>query len=285
MNKLLGLFLALAGIAAHAYTDTEKKALLNRNMGATANKVSLGDIVFGSGVTTQYLAGTRGTAALPTYSFSSDPDTGIWSVSANVVAISTNGVERWRIGSTGSLLNTPNSVNGFVGISSANGSDSKALLLYAGSGDGVARSAGVEIYGNQHSGAAGDLALVAGTTAEAADAEIQFFTGVGTEQINIDGNGDMIFLNAGDGIKLKKGSNAAMGVATLVAGVASVPTTAVTLGDHIMLSVATASASLVGASSAVHYLQSVTTGVGFGIQSTHSGDTSSVNWLIIKASP
>jgi len=44
-----------------------------------------------------------GTANTPAYSFTSDPDTGIWRAGANSLAISTSGVERIRISSEGYL--------------------------------------------------------------------------------------------------------------------------------------------------------------------------------------
>ena len=47
------------------------------------------------------LSADRGTAALPSWTFTGDLDTGMWSPGANIVAWSTNGAERARIDATG----------------------------------------------------------------------------------------------------------------------------------------------------------------------------------------
>lgn len=58
-----------------------------------------------------YLRNSDGTAAIPSYSFSSDPDTGIYSPGAGGVAVSTNGTRRWTFDAAGALVgNTINSV-------------------------------------------------------------------------------------------------------------------------------------------------------------------------------
>lgn len=44
-----------------------------------------------------------GTALLPTYSFTSDPDTGIFSSTANALGIATGGTEHWTVNSSGAL--------------------------------------------------------------------------------------------------------------------------------------------------------------------------------------
>jgi hypothetical protein len=45
-----------------------------------------------------------GTALLPSYSFSGDPDTGIYSYGTNYIGLSTAGVVSWAVGPTGQLL-------------------------------------------------------------------------------------------------------------------------------------------------------------------------------------
>lgn len=46
---------------------------------------------------------TSGSVSAPGISFVSDPNTGIWNPSADIIAISTNGTERFRIGATGAF--------------------------------------------------------------------------------------------------------------------------------------------------------------------------------------
>lgn len=60
----------------------------------------------------------NGTAALPTYSFTNDPNTGIFSSAANSIGFTTDGVEKWLINSSGAfnpiLDNTYDIGNGTV---------------------------------------------------------------------------------------------------------------------------------------------------------------------------
>lgn len=56
------------------------------------------------------LARIRGTAALPIWSFEGDPDTGMWSPGANILAWSTGGVERLRLSAEG-LLTSSTAIN------------------------------------------------------------------------------------------------------------------------------------------------------------------------------
>lgn len=52
------------------------------------------------------LAQAAGTAALPSYTFSGDTNTGVWSPGADILAISTAGSERLRIDTSGNVLVT-----------------------------------------------------------------------------------------------------------------------------------------------------------------------------------
>ncbi len=65
---------------------------------------SAGDFMANGSVpmTGAFLA-TTGTAATPSISFNGDADTGIWNAGPNQMAISTNGVERFRVGATGNI--------------------------------------------------------------------------------------------------------------------------------------------------------------------------------------
>ncbi|WP_320815257.1 hypothetical protein [Flavobacterium sp.] len=71
-----------------------------------------------------------GTAALPVYSFQGDQDTGLFSSGADVLNLSTNGLERARILSGGTL-----------GINSAGTTFSQLTITGAGTNDGIASSA------------------------------------------------------------------------------------------------------------------------------------------------
>ena len=91
--------------------------------------------------------------------------------------------------------------------------------------------------------------------------------------------GDISASTAGYGFKVKEGSNAKMGVATLVAGTATVSTTAVTASSRIFLTRQTTSGTL-GSSVDV---TAVSAGTSFTITANGSIlDTSTVAWLLIE---
>lgn len=92
---------------------------------------------------------------------------------------------------------------------------------------------------------------------------------------------DFKLLVAGGGIYLKEGSNATMGVATLVAGTVTVSTTKVTANSRIILTRQTTAGTL---GSSVDVTARVA-GTSFTITSNGSTlDTSTVAWLIIEPS-
>jgi hypothetical protein len=82
---------------------------------------------------------------------------------------------------------------------------------------------------------------------------------------------------AGKGLKVKEGSNAKMGTVTLVAGSATVNTTAVTANSRIFLDAQTA-----GAGPGALRVSSRTPGTSFGITSTSGSDTAVVAWMIVE---
>lgn len=101
-----------------------------------------------------------------------------------------------------------------------------------------------------------------------------------TQNITAAGSTSVIQVNAaGGGFKVKEGTNATMGVVTLVAGASVVATTKVTANSRIFLSiqvlgtVAAAKAIAVTARNA---------GQDFTITSEDGTDTSDVAWLIVE---
>lgn len=92
----------------------------------------------------------------------------------------------------------------------------------------------------------------------------------------VNSNGDLVG-SLTKKIKLGEGTNASMGVATLVGGVATVSTNIVTASSRIFLTIQTA-AGIPG----VVYKSNVVAGTSFDIVSTSAGDTSTVAWLIVE---
>jgi hypothetical protein len=83
---------------------------------------------------------------------------------------------------------------------------------------------------------------------------------------------------AGNGIYIKEGTNATMGVVTLVAGTATVSTTKVTANSRIFITTQGGTLTNIGA----QYISARTAGTSFVITSMNILDTSTVGWKIIE---
>jgi hypothetical protein len=103
------------------------------------------------------------------------------------------------------------------------------------------------------------------------------FDTVANQAISVDGEGDLNLHLAGGGLGVKEGSNAKMGLATLVAGTVTVSTTRVTANSRIFLSVQTA-----GGTQGFLRISARTAGTSFVITSTSGSETSTVAWLIVE---
>lgn len=95
---------------------------------------------------------------------------------------------------------------------------------------------------------------------------------------NIETAGDVKITAAGKGLQVAEGSNAKMGVATLVSGTATVSTTAVTANSRIFLTNQSASGTI-----GVTYIANKIAGTSFDIVSTDAGETSDIAWMIVEA--
>lgn len=95
-----------------------------------------------------------------------------------------------------------------------------------------------------------------------------------TEAAEITGN--LALMVAGNGLKIKEGSNATMGVAALAAGTVTVSTTKVTANSRIFLTMQDS------ASTGVLRVSARVVGTSFTITSTNAGDTSNVAWMIVE---
>jgi hypothetical protein len=95
----------------------------------------------------------------------------------------------------------------------------------------------------------------------------------------LDVTGDIAVNTAGNGLYVKEGTNATMGVAVLVTGVKVVSTTKVTANSRIFLTVQVL--GTVAAPKAIA-VTARTAGTSFTITSSDATDTSSIGWLIIE---
>lgn len=88
---------------------------------------------------------------------------------------------------------------------------------------------------------------------------------------------DFVFTTAGKGLKIKEGTNAKMGMATLSSGAATVNTTAVTANTRIFLTVQTA-----GGTQGFLRISARVANTSFTITSTSATETSTVAWLLVE---
>lgn len=93
-------------------------------------------------------------------------------------------------------------------------------------------------------------------------------------------DGSLSLAVAGGGLLIKEGTNARMGLATLVAGTVTVNTTAVTANSRIQLT-----AQSTGAAPGACRISARTPGTSFVISSTSGTDTSTVAWQIVEPAP
>lgn len=89
---------------------------------------------------------------------------------------------------------------------------------------------------------------------------------------------DIVIALAGKGLKIKEGTNARMGTATLVAGTVTVANTSVSNNTRIFVGQHTP-----GGTVGAPFVSSVTAGTGFTIKSTSSTDTSVVSYVLFEA--
>jgi hypothetical protein len=90
-------------------------------------------------------------------------------------------------------------------------------------------------------------------------------------------NGNLTLNTAGNKVKIKEGTNAAMGQSTLAAGTVAVSNTSVSANSRIFLSRATTGGT------AGHLSYTSIANTSFTINSSSATDTSVINWLIIDA--
>jgi hypothetical protein len=148
----------------------------------------------GASSTATFAAGAVGTPAITT---TGDTNTGIFFPAADTIAVSTAGSERIRIDSSGNVgIGTNAPINeltfgpttSIISPDTTDGSDSKRLRFCGGGAAAVSRGSYVTVYGNEYSGAEGELTLVAG---DAVGGNIVFYTGNAVERMRIDSSGNV----------------------------------------------------------------------------------------------
>lgn len=104
------------------------------------------------------------------------------------------------------------------------------------------------------------------------------------EKLDVRGNavvtGNIKINTAGSGLFIKEGSNAKMGITTLVSGVATVNTTAVTASSRIFLTI-----QVPHGNTGALFIVSRVPGTSFSISSSTVLDLSDVAWIIYEPAP
>lgn len=112
------------------------------------------------------------------------------------------------------------------------------------------------------------------------DGLVGFGTATPSERLEVNGNIELP--TAGNGINIKEGTNAKMGVATLSAGTVTVNTTAVTANSRVFLTIQSLGTVSVPQAIAV---TARTGGTSFTITSEDNTDTSVIAWIIFEPAP
>lgn len=172
-----------------------------------------------------------------------------------------------------------------------------ALNVFAGSA-----TAGASVAGAASGGAititSGNAARLTSGNGNGGDVTVQTGTGIGTGtpgniSFNINGattvmqispaiasiTGDLKLTTAGNGIYIKEGTNATMGICTLVLGTCTVNTTKVTANSRIQITAQSLGTVAVAQAIAV---TARTAATSFVITSANATDTSVVAWIIVE---
>lgn len=256
-----------------------------------------------------------GTVAAPELSFATDPDCGLYRVSANVLGFAAGGVDVMRVVTTGIDM----------AVSDAQmkkTADTGRWILCGGSANNLANGATIRVEGIDYLGAGLGGAIELGTSANrpvsltGTGAQLRGQNGtvalpalsfindtdcglyrIGTNNIGLAVNaakvldvattgltvtGNVTLGALGNGLAIKEGTNAAMGVATLVAGTVTVANTRVTAVSRIQLTGQTLGTVAVPSAMTI---SARTVGTSFTILASALTDTSVVAWEIVEPAP
>lgn len=247
---------------------------------------------FGPAAGSVYLKSAAGTAALPTYCFVNDVDTGFYSNAANTIKWSTAGGQRGSIDSVGRMfVGTTTAPTAWVHVAATTTvAGTGGLKFTSGALMTTAEAGAVEfvtddLYFTITTGAARKNITLWDTLGTSGRVPFATTNGRLTDSANLvytSGTGLLVSDNiklqaAGNGFYVKEGTNATMGIATLVAGTVVVNTTKVTANSRIFLTHQNNSGTLGEVT-----VSARTAGTSFTITSLNVLDTSDIAWIIIE---
>lgn len=210
------------------------------------------------------------TSGAPTVS-----DTGAVSFSntATIASSSANALSVGLNGATNPVLNvdcsTANQVDGIKIVGLAAGSGATVTVTSSGSNASLALT----------SKGTGNANLAAGSSSGSAQLVTGGVVRVKATSATTTITGNLVLGTAGNGLQIKEGTNAAMGVATLSSGTVTVNTTKVTANSRIFLTAQ--DGTMLGSP----WVSARVAGTSFTITSTNLADTSNVAWMIVEPGP
>ncbi len=232
------------------------------------------------------LLAPNGSAAAPSYSFSSSASTGIYSQGTNELALATDGVNGLTLDSNQNfVLGSQNTVNHSI-IAADSGVYGSSVYLQVNTNGGGADSAGT--FGLNRSvnngtlslgggaGNSGARLLLYGPSHATLPSVVRILNGF--NEVRFDANANVRIETVGSGLAVAEGSNAKQGVATLSLGTIIVSNSSVSASSRIFLTAQdnNSTGSLrVSARSA---------GTSFTITSSNSGDSGVVAYEIFEPS-
>lgn len=151
----------------------------------------------------------NGTGAVPSIAFASDPDTGMYRSSSNVVAWSAGGTQRMSLSTAALNLFLPLNITGdivgqqtnnIIRASSSDGADDDIMYLASGGAASHTRGGYISAFGNEVGGNGGNLNLIAGAAsgadvtvaAPASNGTIPFQTNGFTTRMTLNSTGDLV---------------------------------------------------------------------------------------------
>lgn len=173
------------------------------------------------------------------------------------------------------------------------GADTARVNIWGGPTGGSTRGAAFQVGGNE-STLAGGAELVGGAIATGhlalavthASAQIRLSGSSGGIRWYMDNSGnlfsdatngtDLHFARAGSGFRIKEGTNARMGTATLVGGTIAVANTSVSATTRVLYARSTTGGT------PGHLSTTQSTGVSFTINSSSGTDTSTCVWMLVE---
>lgn len=99
-------------------------------------KVSVSDLTAGRSVSASNITNGLGAVGTPSYTFTGDPNTGLWSPGGDTVSVSTNGAERIRVTSAGRVGINTTSPSENLGVAGS-GQFTQAGYCFAGVASGA----------------------------------------------------------------------------------------------------------------------------------------------------